>query len=83
MTPEPGSGVGEDVRLEAVGGEGRHRVEVDRGAVDGERRRPADAVGAGVLALVARAQASGVDADQAVRAAVRALEERVVSSEAD
>ena len=42
----------------------------------------ADAVGAGVLALVARAQASGVDADQAVRAAVRALEERVVSSEA-
>lgn len=34
----------------------------------------ADAVGQEVLALVARAQASGIDADQAVRAAVRDLE---------
>lgn len=41
----------------------------------------ADAVGRGVLALVARAQASGVDADQATRAALRALEEGLRASE--
>ncbi len=40
-------------------------------------------VGEGILALVARAQASGIDADQAVRDAVRALEGRVVEAEAD
>lgn len=39
-------------------------------------------VGDGVLALVARAQASGVDADQAVRVAVRALEDAVRAAEA-
>lgn len=39
-------------------------------------------VGAGVLALVARAQASGVDADQAVRSALRALEDAVRAAEA-
>lgn len=43
----------------------------------------ADEVGAGVLALVARAQASGVDADQAVRAAVRALEDAVGRAESE
>lgn len=37
--------------------------------------------GDGVLALVARAQASGVDADQAVRAAIRALEASVRAAE--
>lgn len=37
----------------------------------------ADEVGAQLMALVSRAQASGVDADQAARAAVRALEQRV------
>lgn len=37
----------------------------------------ADEVGQQILALVARAQANGVDADQATRAAVRALEDRV------
>lgn len=42
----------------------------------------ADEVGEQVVALVARAQASGVDADQAVRAAVRALEARVQRAEA-
>ena len=39
-------------------------------------------VGEQMVALVARAQASGVDADQAVRAAVRALEGRVREAEA-
>lgn len=41
----------------------------------------AEAVGAGILALVARAQASGVDADQALRTAVRALEAQVADAE--
>ena len=41
----------------------------------------ADEVGEGVLTLVARAQATGVDADQAVRAAVRSLEDAVRSAE--
>ena len=39
-------------------------------------------VGAQVLALVARAQASGIDAEQAVRGAVRDLEARVREAEA-
>jgi len=43
----------------------------------------ADEVGAGVLGLVARAQASGVDADQAVRAALRSLEADVARAEGD
>lgn len=34
-----------------------------------------------ILALVQRAQASGVDADQAVRDALRALEEQIYRSE--
>lgn len=38
-------------------------------------------VAEGVLGLVARAQASGIDADQAVRAAVRALEDAVRAAE--
>lgn len=37
--------------------------------------------GAGIVALVARAHASGVDADQAVRAALRDLEDRVARAE--
>jgi len=41
----------------------------------------ADQVGAEVLALVARAQASGIDAEQAVRDAVRALEAQVQAAE--
>lgn len=41
----------------------------------------ASEVGEQVLALVARAQASGVDADQAVRDAVRSLEEQVRAAE--
>jgi XTP/dITP diphosphohydrolase len=43
----------------------------------------ADDVGAQVLALVARAHASGIDPDQAVRDAVRALEAEVRAAEAD
>jgi XTP/dITP diphosphohydrolase len=42
-----------------------------------------DDLGQQVLALVARAQASGIDPDQAVRAAVRGLEALVRASEAD
>jgi XTP/dITP diphosphohydrolase len=38
-------------------------------------------VGAEFLALVARAQASGIDPDQALRAAVRALESTVRATE--
>ena len=41
----------------------------------------ADQVGAELLALVARAHASGVDPEQAARAAVRALESRVQAAE--
>jgi XTP/dITP diphosphohydrolase len=41
------------------------------------------AVGQAIVDLVARAQASGVDADQAVRAAVRRLEQEVRAVEAD
>jgi XTP/dITP diphosphohydrolase len=41
----------------------------------------ADQVGAELLALVARAQASGVDPEQAARAAVRTLESRVQAAE--
>ena len=41
----------------------------------------ASKVGESIVALVARAQASGVDADQAVRDAVRALEEAVLTAE--
>jgi XTP/dITP diphosphohydrolase len=40
-------------------------------------------VGEQVVALVARAQASGIDPDQAVRAAVRSLEAAVRSAEAE
>ncbi len=39
-------------------------------------------VGEGILALVARAQASGIDADQATRVALRALERRITDAEA-
>lgn len=42
----------------------------------------ADQVGAEVLDLVARAQASGIDAEQAVRGALRQLEARVRAAEA-
>ena len=42
----------------------------------------AEQVGEQVLALVARAQASGVDPEQAVRDALRALERRVAAAEA-
>jgi XTP/dITP diphosphohydrolase len=45
-------------------------------------RPAADAVGEALLGLVAVAQAAGVDADQALRAAVRRLEERVRAAEA-
>ncbi|HRL49834.1 MAG TPA: MazG family protein [Propioniciclava sp.] len=41
----------------------------------------AEATGAGILELVARAEASGIDADQAVRDAVRALEQAVTEAE--
>ncbi|WP_052462395.1 MazG family protein [Nigerium massiliense] len=41
----------------------------------------ADEVGTQIVALVARAQASGVDADQATRAALRALEARIQDAE--
>ena len=42
----------------------------------------AEEVGRGIVDLVARAQASGVDADAAARAAVRALEARIRDAEA-
>ena len=41
----------------------------------------AEEVGQQVQALVARAQASGVDADAAVRAALRQLESRITEAE--
>ncbi|OYN90484.1 nucleoside triphosphate pyrophosphohydrolase [Parenemella sanctibonifatiensis] len=40
-----------------------------------------DEVGTEILALIARAHASGIDADQSLRAALRALETRVVEAE--
>ncbi|WP_420176949.1 MazG family protein [Luteococcus sp. OSA5] len=42
----------------------------------------ADEVGQQILSLVQRAQASGVDADQATRDALRAFERRVIEAEA-
>ncbi len=42
----------------------------------------ADAVGRGIVDLVARAQANGIDADAAAREALRALEARIVAAEA-
>ncbi len=41
----------------------------------------ADLVGSEILSLVGRAQASGVDAEQAVRQALRALERQVMAAE--
>ncbi|HSN42535.1 MAG TPA: nucleoside triphosphate pyrophosphohydrolase, partial [Propionibacteriaceae bacterium] len=41
-----------------------------------------DEVGRGIVDLIARAQASGVDADQATRLAIRELEARVRDAEA-
>jgi XTP/dITP diphosphohydrolase len=41
----------------------------------------ADEVGSGLLSLAARAEACGIDPDQALRDAVRALERRVVEAE--
>jgi XTP/dITP diphosphohydrolase len=41
----------------------------------------ADRVGAEILALAARAEAAGIDPDQAVRDAVRGLEQQVVAAE--
>ena len=43
----------------------------------------AEQVGAEIIALVQRAQASGVDADQATRDALREFEGRVLAAEAD
>ena len=43
----------------------------------------ADELGADVLQLVARAQANGIDAEQAVRDAVRGLERSVLAAESD
>ena len=43
----------------------------------------AEEVGQQILALVARAQAGGVDADQAVRGALRELEDRIAAAESD
>ncbi len=42
----------------------------------------AEQVGRQIVSLVARAQVSGVDADQAARAALRALESEIVAAEA-
>jgi MazG family protein len=42
----------------------------------------ADQVGAEILALAARAEAAGIDPDQAVRDAVRGLERQIVAAEA-
>jgi XTP/dITP diphosphohydrolase len=43
----------------------------------------AEQVGAEILALAARAEAAGIDPDQAVRDAVRGLERQVAAAEAD
>ncbi len=54
-----------------------HNVRIDLPA------EPVDAaaVGEGIVALVARAQAAGIDADQATRDALRALEARIRAAE--
>ncbi len=41
----------------------------------------AEQVGAEILALAARAEAAGIDPDQAVRDAVRGLERQVIAAE--
>ncbi|SKF63429.1 nucleoside triphosphate pyrophosphohydrolase [Mycobacteroides abscessus subsp. abscessus] len=43
----------------------------------------ADQVGQGIIDLVLRAHASGIDADQASREALRALETRIQQAERD
>ena len=55
------------------------RVEVDLA----DEPVTAEQVGAEILALAARAEAVGIDPDQAVRDAVRGLERQVVAAEAD
>ncbi len=55
-----------------------HRVELDLA----DEPLEADRLGAQILALVARAQGCGIDAEQAVRDAVRGLEEQVRAAEA-
>lgn len=54
-----------------------HRVDVDLP----EEAVTADEVGSQILALVARAQRSGIDADAATRAALRDLEARITQAE--
>ena len=56
-----------------------HRVPLDLPTAEVD----AIAVGQQIVALVARAQASGVDAEQAVRDAVRALEPDVRAAESN
>ncbi|MBA8794578.1 XTP/dITP diphosphohydrolase [Friedmanniella endophytica] len=60
-----------------VGRARSHRVDVELDATP----ISADELGPALLALVARAQASGIDAEQATRDALRALEARVVAAE--
>lgn len=60
-----------------VGRARSHRVDVELDATP----ISADELGPALLALVARAQASGIDAEQATRDALRALEARVVDAE--
>ena len=54
-----------------------HNVKVDLPA----QTVDSSAVGEGIVALVARAQAAGIDADQATRDALRALEARIRAAE--
>ena len=59
-----------------IGRAGRHGADVPLEPAGGD-------VGSRILALVAEAQAAGIDAEQATRAAVRTLEQRIVESEAN
>lgn len=64
-----------------IGRSRAHRVSVDLPTEPTEPIGPED-LGAQLLDLVARAQASGVDAEQAARDALRRLESQIAASEA-
>jgi len=61
-----------------IGRTGWHGTDTDALLTD-----PGEDIGRRILALVAEAQAAGVDAEQATRAAVRELEQRILEAESN
>lgn len=75
-------GIADSLSALARTGKVVHRARNRRVPVDlPDEEITAEEVGEGIVTLVARAQASGVDADQATRDALRALESRIHDAE--